>query len=345
MSPATPSFTISKARLVGLFLECIAYGVSLVTIPLCIRALVWSRGRMRSLGTIHWITLIAALLLAFFATFDVIITLIWLIDAFVLYEGPGGAPTVFLNISDWINVMKSVNLIFPILIGDLILIYRCWIVYDKSYVVIFAPMIIWVVDAAMGSYILYIESHLHQQSTLQEGRLFPAFAVFFAMTVIQNVITTSLIIICIRNVNQLSAEFVSKTANSMYISTSNCWGTQLQRVMRIVIESGLIYTVTTAISLATYLPNAYVCYSVTDAELPIIVIAFNLIIIRCKRRAPDTSEHIYPYSEHSGMTFNTPQIMTRSTTLSVADVDDLESGACPKQHMSPKEGRDPSMEA
>ncbi|KAJ8464014.1 hypothetical protein ONZ45_g17385 [Pleurotus djamor] len=313
---STPSFTVDKARLVGLFLECIAYGIFLITFPLCIRALLWTQGRMRSLASVNWLMLIAALLLAFFVTFDVIITLIWHIKAFVTYKGPGGPVTAFTDISNWMNVMRSVNLIIPILIGDLVLIYRCWVVYNQSYLAVLFPALVWAGDASMGSYVIYIENHLHEHGSLQTAALADPLTAFLVLTVAQNIITTALIILRIRHVDQLSAKYVATTSSlNSTLGKAPRRKTKLQRVMRIVIESGLLYTLTAIISLGTYLADTFAYNSVTDAELPIIVIAFNLIIIRAKSQPTEQTEYTFAYTHESAIQIKVPTTQSRSTML------------------------------
>lgn len=104
-------FTIDKAQIVGLFLECIFFGIFLVTFPPCLRALVWKNGRIKAIDTINWTMFAVAMVLASFAVLDTALGLLHNIEAFVLYKGPGGPTEELSNISDWVNVMKESLLI------------------------------------------------------------------------------------------------------------------------------------------------------------------------------------------------------------------------------------------
>ncbi|KAJ8494382.1 hypothetical protein ONZ45_g13263 [Pleurotus djamor] len=298
-------FPITEARLVGLFLECIAYGIFLVTFPLCMHALLWHQGEMRRLKSVNWLMFSAAILLAAFATFDVIITLVWLIKAFV-FAASGRAQEVFTDISNWINVTRTVNFLIPILIGDLILIYRGWVVYCYSCRAILFPGFIWICAAAIASYIIHAESHLHVHGLLQVDPLKPFYTSFLVITVAQNVFTTTMIILRIRYVDRLS----------VYCITGVRRKTKLQRVMRIVIESGLLYTTTAVICLATYLSVSCSYNSVTDAEVPILVIAFNLIIIRAKSQPSENTEYAFTTVRGSTIQVKVQSIQFRSTVRS-----------------------------
>ncbi|KAJ8488385.1 hypothetical protein ONZ45_g13973 [Pleurotus djamor] len=306
MNNPTSKFPVTEARIVGFFLECTAFGIFLITFPLCMRALLWHQGKMRSLGSVNWPMFVAAILLAVFVTFDVIITLIWLVKAFVLNNHDGdAAQQVFTDISNWINVMRTVNFLIPVLIGDLVLIYRCWVVYSQSYRAVFLPAFIWFCDAAIGSYIIHVESRLHEHGPLQVPELTPFFTSFLVITVAQNFITTTMIILRIRHVDQLSAR------------------TKLQRVMRIVIESGLLYTATAIISLATYLSGSFSYNSVTDAELPILVIAFNLIIIRAKSQPSENTEYTFAYTQESAIQIKVPSTQSRSVASGICITEEI----------------------
>lgn len=98
------SFPVDEAQLVALFMEAIAYGVYLVTLGICARALFWDRLGLRR--TVNWPMVVVVVLMAVFATIDVALGLRHNLDAFVFYHGPGGPDGEFDNISEWINVMK-----------------------------------------------------------------------------------------------------------------------------------------------------------------------------------------------------------------------------------------------
>ena len=62
--------------------------------------------------------LIVALLLFVFATLDVAFLLRHVLDAFIWYQGPGGAIGEFSDISYWVNAMKTVNYVAQTSIAD-----------------------------------------------------------------------------------------------------------------------------------------------------------------------------------------------------------------------------------
>lgn len=100
------NFPIDEAQIVGLFMECICFGIYLVTLAQCLRALLWSDMEHGFKSNVNWPMLTVALLLCIFATLDVAFGLRHNLDAFVYYYKPGGAKAEFAIISYWVNVMK-----------------------------------------------------------------------------------------------------------------------------------------------------------------------------------------------------------------------------------------------
>jgi hypothetical protein len=101
---AADKFPIDEAQIVALFMEAVTYGIYLVTLGLCIRALFWgSTGRK---DRYNWPLIIVAGLMCVFATFDVAFGLRHNLDAFIFYKGSGGPDAEFEDISYWVNVMK-----------------------------------------------------------------------------------------------------------------------------------------------------------------------------------------------------------------------------------------------
>lgn len=98
------AFPVDEAHIVALFMEAVTYGVYLVTLGMCLRALFWGNtGRKKRY---NWPLIVVALLMFVFSTFDVALGLRHNLDAFIYYKGPGGPIEEFKDISYWVNVMK-----------------------------------------------------------------------------------------------------------------------------------------------------------------------------------------------------------------------------------------------
>ncbi|KAJ7599495.1 hypothetical protein C8J56DRAFT_916817 [Mycena floridula] len=290
-------FTIDKAELVGLCLESIFYGIYLVSFFPCIKALIWDNSFKRR-RTVNWIMFVVAWLMFIFATMDVGFGLFRCFQGFVLYQGPGGPLTVFQDIANYVSVMK---------------IYRCWIVYGKSYLVVLLPLLLWMTNISCGMVLIWIQATIRTQTSILAGRFGPFLTAFASVTIVQAVITTSLIVWRIWKVDRENAKFRAPSWHSS--------PTKLQKVMRIVIESGLMYTTFAIISFVTYVANSNSFDVTTDMQIPIIGIAFNLIIIRASSQSGQETEYTMPQTGQTPIPMSALMIATvaSSTTANNRD--------------------------
>jgi len=264
------SFPIGEAQLVGLFMESVTYGIFLVTFGLCMQALcfeknstfVWRRPR-----DIRWGMLLVAFLMFAFATMDVAFGLRHILQAFISYDGPGGPNQKFSDMSTFLNVIKTVDFVFQTAIGDAILIYRCLIIYNRLWYIIALPAALWALSLASGLVMVWVECTTHHEALLNNPRIKPWLDTLTACTLIVNVLVTSLIVWRIRRVCTNSA------SAKMNID-------RFLRIIRVVLDSGLIYTVCIITFFGTTLAGSNAQYGVSDVVVQVIGITFNLIIIR-----------------------------------------------------------------
>ncbi|EGN92931.1 hypothetical protein SERLA73DRAFT_190302, partial [Serpula lacrymans var. lacrymans S7.3] len=212
-------------------MECILYGIYLVTLVQCLRALLWSDSNhaFKSRNTVNWPMLVVTLLLCTFATLDVAFGLRHNLVAFVYYTGQGGATAEFENISYWVNVMKAVCYGFQTLIGDAMLIYRCYLVYGRNWKIIIPSFMIWLASFSCGVVVIITFSTLDTSALLNVSQAEPYVDSLLGTTLGVNFITTSLIVYRIWSVDRQTA--------SMAASTSSHRGSHLKHVIRIVVES------------------------------------------------------------------------------------------------------------
>ncbi|KAM5540141.1 hypothetical protein V8D89_006281 [Ganoderma adspersum] len=262
------AFPIDVAQLVALFLESIFYGIYLVSFGMCMYLmLVKARSRRRKRN----VFLVVALLFFVFATLDVALLLRHVLHAFIWYHGPGGAIAEFSDISYWLNAMKIVNYVAQTSIADGMLIYRCYIVYNGSWIVAVPLCILWIAGTVVEGMTCYVEFTLHESTLLNTARIAPFITSMVSVTLVLNTIATYII---------WSIERRSRVAFASAGGLGSDTTTPLRRAMHIVIESGLMYTVSVVILFVLYLASNNAQYAVSDCIVQIIGIAFNLIIIR-----------------------------------------------------------------
>ncbi|PSS29864.1 hypothetical protein EW026_g7441 [Hermanssonia centrifuga] len=150
------SFPITVAQTVALFLESIFYGIYLVTLGHCSRTLLFESDRfvLKRRKEIKWIMVTAALLMAIVATLNVSFILRHILNAFIYYKGPGGATAELSDIGNWVNVMQTADYVAQTAIGDSVLIYRLYVIYNRRWTIVVLPIMMWM--ANIGPYSILI---------------------------------------------------------------------------------------------------------------------------------------------------------------------------------------------
>ncbi|KAF7422213.1 hypothetical protein PC9H_010369 [Pleurotus ostreatus] len=271
------------------------------------------RDYFKPLRHINTPMLLAALLMLVFATLDVAFGLHNNILAFVKTppvvigaDGAeeGGPEAVFDDIGRWTNVMKMVNYVAQTFVGDSILLYRCFVVYDRNWWVVAFPILLWLGTTACGIMTSYSEAAVGV-GTLDQSVIKPFITSMLVLTLATNMLTTGLIVLRIWKVDTRASHFRPTASHALPRAPPS----PLARVMRVLIESGLIYTTTILVLFGTYLAGSNAILALSNAVVQIIGVTFNLIIIstdRARRHGAGTSgaggggESTGEYLEHAG---------------------------------------------
>lgn len=267
------AFEVAEAQIVALFMESITYGMYLVTLVICARALFFDAQGIKRI--LNWPMIVVMTLMAIFATLDVALGLRHNLEAFIYYSGPGGPEAEFDNISYWVNVMKTVDTQAMSLIGDGMLIYRCFVIYSRSWKIILLPILMWLADVACSVMIIFITATLRKDAVLsQQGLLKPFLLSFLIITIVLNFLTTGIIVWRIWSINKETAPHVTQKTSHKVPRT------RLEQTIRIIIESGMLYTLFVIITFICELAGSNAIYGTSCTMIQVVGISFNLIIIR-----------------------------------------------------------------
>ncbi|KAJ7894316.1 hypothetical protein B0H14DRAFT_802797 [Mycena olivaceomarginata] len=284
------AFPITEAQLTGHYFETLGYGMYLVTSCLCAHTLFWipqpgGGERLRRRSEIRWLLVSVFCFLFVVSTFDDIIGLVHMILAFVKYTGQGGAKGELTNIHEWINIVRSFDQIAIMIVGDFVLIYRCFIVYGRRWRAIAVSFTLYLAGIAMGIKLMHVEiTTSNAVITLNSNVIKPWWSAFFAITAAQNVLTTSLLVWRIWRVEHQSAKFRASMNASLSAPVNQ---PRLRKAIRVVAESGLAYSTLVFVTFVVSVCNSNTLYPVSDAALQAAGITFNVIIIRSTPRRDD----------------------------------------------------------
>lgn len=96
--------------------------MGVITVGYGLRVLMWTReGNLKSRSSINWVMVAATLAMFTVATMEIAFGFQHDLDAFINFKGPGGAIGELSNISNWVNVMKTVDYALQTFIGDAIM--------------------------------------------------------------------------------------------------------------------------------------------------------------------------------------------------------------------------------
>ncbi|KDQ52237.1 hypothetical protein JAAARDRAFT_198413 [Jaapia argillacea MUCL 33604] len=253
---------LDTAEIVALFLESVCYGIFCVLFAITLWVLVKKRETNRI-----WVAVVCVMYLL--ATVHLIISVYRAVYGFVNSSAnPGGAIGFFAAISDPTFVSKSAVLLVQTVLGDSFMIYRCYIVWEKKWPIITAPLLLLVGLMISGARVMYLLANAKPGALIFLAALQPWITAYFATTMCTNIVCTA----CITY--KIWARGRSLGGQNGYIQTS------LSPVMVIVIESGALYSSAVLCQLVTYLVGSNGQNIIIDMITPLIGITFCLVTVR-----------------------------------------------------------------
>ncbi|KAJ3720725.1 hypothetical protein DFJ43DRAFT_1004861 [Lentinula guzmanii] len=326
-------FPVDTAQIVALFMESVTYGVFLTTFMMCLHGLLYSpthRFHLKPYFKVNYRMLIAAYLMFIFASLDVAFGLCHNINAFVTMNGngsgngPENAEKVFGDMGNWLNVMKFVDYVVQTFVGDTILIYRCYLVWDRTWYVIIPSVLLCLAETVCGCMVAVIEASPESGGSLNSSTISPFITSMLSITLATTILTTSLIVYRLWNVQSHSQTLLHFQQERKL---------DFGHSIYVMVESGLLYTLSLVILFAVYITSSNAELGVSDSVVQIIGITFNMIIIRTSHVSSRTqSTAPGPTTIHSEASQPPPPHMISIHTVTDTD-------CCPDTPLSPLPNR------
>ncbi|KIL61121.1 hypothetical protein M378DRAFT_866007 [Amanita muscaria Koide BX008] len=261
------------------FAHTLLYGIYLTSLGHCLRWLMFETEGWKLRPRIHWPTVTVTLFLFILSTSNAAVVL-WM--ALVATGGQGAS--AYNATFAWSAGLGTAVL----LVVDAVLIYRCWLVYLKTWPVIVFPLVLWLADLVSGIIGLvllapnspWLSSNNLNQYILNDDMT------FLVCEIVINVYVTSAIVIQILRVSRWNN---GQTSGAFH------------EIGRILAESGFLFTVTCvvnllfkmlALSAARFQIPSFIMGSI---NINTATIAFNLVLIRMAQERP----HVVTNSEGS----------------------------------------------
>ncbi|KAJ7895072.1 hypothetical protein B0H13DRAFT_1885689 [Mycena leptocephala] len=257
------------ARLIALFVGCVLYGILLTTFVPCLRSLLFSasqRFQFKPRHEIKFPILAATVLMFVVSSFSAVLSMLGVIDGFIDYDGPGGALEFYNTVNGgWKHWMTAVEDSVQVILGDGLLIYRCYVLYDRNWRAISVPAVAWMGLVAMSITSSNATITLPKGASLNDHSILPFLSATLLLTLMTSIITTYLII---RRLIQIEHHPGLRGGIRPHILT---------RIATIFFETGLIYTLSVIASLGVYL---------TGSELEFVAALAMIHIVGVNRSEP-----------------------------------------------------------
>ncbi|KAG5718184.1 hypothetical protein E4T56_gene18890 [Termitomyces sp. T112] len=252
------------AELAGLVLEAVLYGIFCVLTVGALYVLVYRR-----MGSpLNAPLILTSILMFLLATTQIIIDTATIFDAFIPLNRPNRQARL-ANISIPINATKRAIFFAMMILGDVIAIYRCFIVWARNWWLIVIPSICSLISAILAYMTIWATQHRTAGMFILKTPWTYGTAIF-TLSLVANAIATSLIAYRIwKNEGQFT--LVANTRRG-----------RLLPIARIIIESGLLNTA----YLVVYITVLQVQKGkgslpiVADMASPLVGIIFSLVIVR-----------------------------------------------------------------
>ncbi|KAK2462322.1 hypothetical protein APHAL10511_005628 [Amanita phalloides] len=263
--------SMEKTLVVSCFTASVGYGVQLVLYIICVSCL-WkklkSRGRI-IFCHLAYITVLILLQSSFVASYIRTVEDMYVNNRYY----PGGPMAYFFatqNLAE--DVVFIVSLFFATFLSDLLMFWRCWVIWRSSenvisHVVVFFPVLSIISSLALGT-VWTTQSSQRGLSMFSKGPI--AFGTaYYVVSLSINVFVTALIILRLLLHRRAILNLLPTACTSQYLSLT-----------AIIIESALLYSVFALIFIITYAINNPINQVFLSICTTCQQIAGHLIIVR-----------------------------------------------------------------
>ncbi|KAJ8594654.1 hypothetical protein M405DRAFT_850039 [Rhizopogon salebrosus TDB-379] len=247
--------TLDEVSLLCLFLETLLYGAFFTLYWLTLFILLKRNVIQRQL----LIPVVTVLLCN--ATAHLIINFVQALEAFIFQAHTVGADAYYSNLSSPLELAKMAFYITQTILADSVILWRCYVLYNKSLSIAIPGCVVLLTNGAIGCYVVWTLSGIHSGSL---GSATWWISSFYTLTMTISNTCTILIAWRIYRTRRFLPGGIAR----------------LLPIFIVIVESGALYTLSILVLLVTLLNGSNRQYVVPYAVVPIVGIAFCLIILQ-----------------------------------------------------------------
>ncbi|KDR70198.1 hypothetical protein GALMADRAFT_103355 [Galerina marginata CBS 339.88] len=252
------------ALAVGVWVEALLYGIYTCLFFEAFYVILKRRSRLVNSANVF---LAGTLVMYLLATAHMVVNLYRFIRAFVLHLNPQGPFYYLFDFSRWDNLVHNSMLCIMTWLGDGLVIYRCYIIWDRKIWVTILPVILLILSISSNVALLFWFTHPGSQT---ETEILQWMATIYPFAFAQNTLTTGMIAFKIWRQHHASTTVGIRSSSRL----------DLLGVMRIVIESAMVYTLQLLILIILFPLHHNAQLILQSAVIPSIGIVFVLIAVR-----------------------------------------------------------------
>ncbi|KAF9450665.1 hypothetical protein P691DRAFT_700852 [Macrolepiota fuliginosa MF-IS2] len=290
------------------FSAALLFGIYFSTLLTCFRWLLFADEGWKRRKTIDWALVVVTFLIFGINVAHVSWDLHWtMVEAFQAVNGP--RPFEF-TLPDFRNIVACVLQNTSILLADIVLIRRCWVVHGRRKLVVVFPVFLWLVALLCTILQIYLQvAHMKNPNigpyswasvnmTIGPGIvLLP----FWISTVLSNAYASGALILRIHQVTQQCKFVISPT--------------HLYFLIRVIAESGLLcLSITLAHFLVWFGSDDYAVGVIAALNPPVMGVAFNWFIIRVAINKAEAAKVTIP-ERITTIRFNKPPTTHHGTMM------------------------------
>lgn len=259
---ASPGIPLDTAAIMSSVLEGILYGFSVLMFV----GAIWMMTYERRLRDINRPAVAIATLLFLLSTVHMVVGIIRIEDGLVKYRDtfPGGPAAFFADASQETWVVKNAIIILQTLLGDGVVIYRCYVVWQSVWIIIMS-CIMWCGVAVFGVITVYNFSQAPSNNVFA-NQTRHLVAAFMTLTLATNLLSSGLL------------------AYRIWMSERRVSGIRATKgkmpLLRVFVDAAILYSAVLCSSLICFALSNNGLYVMADLNVPIISIAFYMVFIR-----------------------------------------------------------------
>jgi len=256
---------LDTAAIFSTAMEGILYGFSVLMFV----GTMWALTRKRRMKEINRTNTAVAFMLLILSTAHMIVDIVRLEQGLVTYRDtfPGGPAAFFADVTQITFVVKNIMYSLQTMLGDGMVIYRCYVVWQSVWIII-VPSLLWIAMTVCA----FCADYKLSNATSEAGDVFAKptgqwITAFYIMSLASNLLASGF----------LGYRIWRMERNISAIRTSN---KSMMPIVRVLADAAILYSVTILTGLVCFVEANNGQYIILDMTMPIISIAFYMIIIR-----------------------------------------------------------------